>query len=150
MPTVSLHSNYRSIFSNFPLQILFHIASHCAINTYFSQMKHYHWYLLSYCSFQLHSTEGTTISYAVYSSSITSGNKYKLLNRRFYHDLRKYHFSARIVNIWNSLPNNVVDVNTVNVFKTHLIIIIIIIYKQVLGEARCQIRFHGQPNQNWR
>jgi len=31
-----------------------------------------------------------------------------------------YYFSARIVNIWNSLPNNVVDVNTVTLFKARL------------------------------
>jgi len=29
-------------------------------------------------------------------------------------DLRKHYFSARIVNIWNSLPNTVVDASTVN------------------------------------
>jgi len=27
---------------------------------------------------------------------------------------------ARIINIWNSLPNHAVDVNTVNLFKAHL------------------------------
>ena len=52
--------------------------------------------------------------------TITRGNKYKLINRRFHYDLRKYYFSARSVNIWNSLPNYVVDVNSVNVFKTRL------------------------------
>jgi len=36
------------------------------------------------------------------------------------YDTRKYSFSARIVNIWNSLPNFVVDVDTVCVFKTRL------------------------------
>jgi len=40
----------------------------------------------------------------------TRGNKYKLLNCTFCHDLRKYYFSAHIINIWNSLPNCVVDV----------------------------------------
>jgi len=45
---------------------------------------------------------------------------YKLSNHRFHYDLRKHYFSARIVNIWNSLPNDVVDVNTVNLFKTRL------------------------------
>ena len=35
----------------------------------------------------------------------TRGNKHKLLNCTFCHDLRKYYFSARIINIWNSLPN---------------------------------------------
>ena len=32
----------------------------------------------------------------------------------------KIFFSARIVNIWNSLPNYVVDVQSVDVFKVHL------------------------------
>jgi len=31
-----------------------------------------------------------------------------------------YSFTARIVNIWNSLPNFVVDVDTVCLFKAHL------------------------------
>jgi len=54
------------------------------------------------------------------SGSITRGNKYKLLNNRFHYDLRKHYFSARIVNIWTSLPNHAVDVNTVNLFKARL------------------------------
>ena len=29
-------------------------------------------------------------------------------------------FSARIVNVWNSLPNSVVDARTVNAFKARL------------------------------
>jgi len=33
---------------------------------------------------------------------------------------RKAFFSARIVNIWNSLPNSVVDACTVNAFKARL------------------------------
>jgi len=32
----------------------------------------------------------------------------------------KAFFSARIVNIWNSLPNSVVDACTVNAFKARL------------------------------
>ena len=51
---------------------------------------------------------------------LTRGNEYKLSNHRFHYDLRKYYGSARIVNIWNSLPNHVVDVNTINLFKTRL------------------------------
>jgi len=34
-----------------------------------------------------------------------------------------------------------VDVNTVNLFKERLV---------VLGEPRCQIRFHCRPDRNWR
>ena len=32
----------------------------------------------------------------------------------------QYYFSARIINIWNSLPNCVVDVSTINQFKARL------------------------------
>jgi len=51
---------------------------------------------------------------------ITRGNKYKLLNNRFHYYQRKHNFSARIVNIWNSLPYHVVDVNTFNLFRARL------------------------------
>ena len=61
-----------------------------------------------------------SLKLAYHSDSITRGNKYKLSNHRFHYDLRKYYFSAHIVNIWNGLPNHVVDVNTVNFFKTCL------------------------------
>ena len=57
---------------------------------------------------------------AYHSGTITRGNKYKLINHRFHYDLRNYYFSARIVNIWNSLPNHVIDVNSVNVFNARL------------------------------
>jgi len=52
--------------------------------------------------------------------SITRGNKYKILNYRFHYGQQKHYFSARIVNIWNSLPNHVVVVTTVNLFKSRL------------------------------
>ena len=54
-----------------------------------------------------------------YARASTRGNNYKLVNHSFHYDLRK-HFFARIVNIWNSLPNPVVDASTVNGFKARL------------------------------
>jgi len=62
------------------------------------------------------------ISYLIryYPKSNTRGNKYKLLNHTFHYDTRKYYFTAHIVNIWNSLPNSVVDVDTVCLFKARL------------------------------
>ncbi len=36
------------------------------------------------------------------------------------YDLRKFNFTNRIVNIWNSLPNYVVSADSVNTFKTRL------------------------------
>jgi len=55
-----------------------------------------------------------------YARASTRGNNYKLVNHSFHYDLRKHFFSARIVNIWNSLPNSVVDSSTVNAFKAWL------------------------------
>jgi len=53
-------------------------------------------------------------------TSVTRGNKFKLYNQTFIHNLREHFFSARIVNIWNSLPNWVVDVQSVDLFKVRL------------------------------
>jgi len=61
-----------------------------------------------------------SLKLAYHSDSITRGNKYKLSHHKFHYDLRKYYFSARIVNTWNNLPNHVVDINTINLFKTRL------------------------------
>jgi len=55
-----------------------------------------------------------------YPKSNTRGNKYKLLNHTFHYDTQKYSFTAHIVNIWNSLLNSVVDVDTVCLFKARL------------------------------
>jgi len=47
-----------------------------------------------------------------YSKSNTRGSKYRFHNHTFDYALREYSFSAHIVNIWNSVPNTVVDVGT--------------------------------------
>jgi len=39
---------------------------------------------------------------------VTRGNDLRLLKTYFKYDLRKYYFSDRVVDIWNSLPNWVV------------------------------------------
>ena len=47
--------------------------------------------------------------------------RYECAYRSFHYDLyTKSFLSARIVNIWNSLPNSVVDSCTVNAFKARL------------------------------
>jgi len=52
--------------------------------------------------------------------SCTRANLYKLVKESNRIDIRKYSFTCRIVNIWNSLPNYVVDVHSVDLFKTRL------------------------------
>jgi len=54
------------------------------------------------------------------TSSVTRGNSFKLSNLHFYHSIRKYAFVPRIINIWNSLPDFVVKVDSINVFKKRL------------------------------
>jgi len=54
-----------------------------------------------------------------YTRSNTRGNNYLLLNHTFHYNLWKQ-FTACIVNISNSLPNSVVDANSVNAFKARL------------------------------
>ena len=44
----------------------------------------------------------------------------RLEQSRVKYNLRKFSFSNRVVNTWNSLPNWVVSANTTNAFKTRL------------------------------
>ena len=50
----------------------------------------------------------------------TRNNDRRLQKVRFKYDLRKYCFTNRVVNIWNSLPNWVVIAENTNIFKTRL------------------------------
>jgi len=52
--------------------------------------------------------------------SSTRGNKYKLQKHSFHYNFRKFSFAARVVNVWNSLPDHVVDVNSLKQFETRL------------------------------
>ena len=64
-------------------------------------------------------TNESTVSSVLefHTNTITRGNKYKLLNQSFHYDVRKYSFTPRIVNTWNSLLDYVVNVDSVEVFK---------------------------------
>jgi len=44
----------------------------------------------------------------------------RLINESFHYDLRRHFFSARVLNMWNSLPNSIVDACIVNAFKASL------------------------------
>ena len=62
----------------------------------------------------------TTVSFIPNSDTITRGNRFKLYQGQVKYDLRKYFFSNRIIRIWNSLPDSIVNAVTTNTFKNRL------------------------------
>ena len=54
------------------------------------------------------------------SKRVTRGNKKKLFKHRARLDVRKYSFSNRVVDLWNSLPDSVISAETVFSFETRL------------------------------
>jgi ribonucleases P/MRP protein subunit RPP40 len=62
----------------------------------------------------------TTVALETCKDSKTRGNRHKLNLNHCHYDLRKHFFTNRVVAIWNSLPDNVVDVNSINIFKNRL------------------------------
>ena len=52
--------------------------------------------------------------------SVTRGNSCRLVKSFSRYDVRKYSFTQRIVNIWNGLPEHVVNSSSVNSFKNNL------------------------------
>ena len=54
------------------------------------------------------------------SKRVTRGNKKKLFKYRARLDVRKYSFSNRVVDLWNSLPDSVISAETVFTFQTRL------------------------------
>ncbi len=52
--------------------------------------------------------------------SSTRGHSMKLASMGSRHDIRKYSFSVRVVNIWNSLTEDVVSAGSISIFKNRL------------------------------
>jgi len=50
----------------------------------------------------------------------TRGNRYKLCLSSVIYNVRKHFFTSRVVSLWNSLPDGVVDSDTINCFKSQL------------------------------
>ena len=57
--------------------------------------------------------------------SRTRGHKAALVKEQSRLDMRKYSFSQRVINEWNKLPNECVNVSSVNMFKDRIDIYLI-------------------------
>ena len=53
-------------------------------------------------------------------STTTRGNTYRLEKHRSPRDLRKYSFTNKVVDLWNSLPDTIVISKTINQFENRL------------------------------
>jgi len=64
----------------------------------------------------------------------TRGHSLKISKHSCIKDIRKYFFSNRVINRWNSLPDHIVQASSINVFKNGL---------QKMRSSRMGV-FHGQ------
>ena len=58
--------------------------------------------------------------FTVDRTQTTRSNGYKIVGKRFTSNEAKHFFFNRIVNVWNGLPAQVVDSNTIETFKKRL------------------------------
>ena len=63
---------------------------------------------------------GITPTLAMSDICITRGNDLRLYKPRFKYDMRKFYFTNRVVDHWNSLPNRVVTAGNTKLFKKRL------------------------------
>ena len=54
------------------------------------------------------------------SKTVTRGHNLKICKDRFNLDIGKYSFKNKVVDEWNSLPQEIVDAPSVNSFKNQL------------------------------
>ena len=64
--------------------------------------------------------EEVNLKLGLSKNTSTRGNSLKLDTVRTKYDKRKYFFAIRVVSVWNSLPNSVVQAQSTNAFKREL------------------------------
>ena len=54
------------------------------------------------------------------SSTTLRGHTFKIYKTQVHLDVRKFFFTVRIIDVWNSLPISLINCETVATFKKHL------------------------------
>jgi len=65
-------------------------------------------------------TTNPTVDFNLSHSFNTIGNIYKIQLTHMHYNLSKHFFSNRIIPVWNSLPNIIVNAESTNIFKNQL------------------------------
>ena len=76
--------------------------------------------MIEVCKLLTNKYDDNTVHLDINIDTRTRGHTKKLVVKRYHCDVRKYLFCIRVVNIWNSLPNEVITVTSVNSFKNRL------------------------------
>ena len=107
------------------------IVSSCREMSYTERLKHLKLPTLVYRRHRGDMIEVYKILHGIYDKEarltlerneqgITRGHSMKLKTKRSRYDIRKFSFSVRIVNNWNSLEEQIVTASTLNGFKNRL------------------------------
>ena len=75
---------------------------------------------LNYLQGKYSATGITGVFFDLDTGRRTRGHSVKLHKPHCHKDIRKYFFSLRVINRWNSLPEEVVLSSSINSFKSHL------------------------------
>jgi len=65
-------------------------------------------------------TTKPTVDFNLFNVSNTRGNICKMQLTHMHYNLRKHFFSNRIIAVWNSFPNIIVNAESTNTFKNRL------------------------------
>jgi len=60
------------------------------------------------------------IEFFCHGTFLARGNKFKLQKFTCHYNIRKYSFCSRVINIWSSLPDHVVEADSINSFNSRL------------------------------
>jgi len=62
----------------------------------------------------------SSLQFNMSNVSITRGNQFKMQLTHIHFNLRKHFFTNRAIDVWNSLPNEVVSADSINILKSYL------------------------------